>query len=403
MDSKLTTDSLYLLHLISCALRDTTPSDLPQDASWDVVFQLAERNSVTTTCAFAVAKAPGATDKERSRWQSKVDSNLMRHAIFDMEREQIYKEMDAAGLAHASLKGILTSRAYPRPEMRWMCDNDFLFGKPQPNGTVKAATDEDARELRRIMEHLGYKTEAFGTGNHDSYQKPPFLNFEPHRRLANPEVDWWQYYANPWVHTRKTPPNGLETQRELPLEDAYLFHIAHMFKHYSSSGHGVRGLADEWVLMNAWGPKMDRDYLNTELDKLGMRDFECALRRVSESIIGSDACGQALAGKAAAITQQDEQMLAYMLGSGTYGTLRNNVNNKLAKEAAENGQKGSRARYLLHRAFPPLSHLAQGYPVLKRAPWLLPGVYVYRLVVKPFTRFSRLRTELMTVAKSNRK
>lgn len=402
MDSKLSTDSLYLLHLVSCALRDATPSALPQDTSWDVVFRLAERNSVTTTCAFAVAKVPGTTDKERSRWQSKVDSNLMRHAIFDMERERIYEKMDAAGLAHASLKGILTSQAYPRPEMRWMCDNDFLFGKPQPDGTVKAASDEDARELRRIMEHLGYKTEAFGTGNHDSYQKPPFLNIEPHRRLASPEVDWWQYYANPWAHARKTS-NGMETQREFPLEDAYLFHIAHMFKHYSSSGHGVRGLADEWVLMNARGPKMDRDYLNTELDKLGMRSFECDLCRVSESIIGKDACGQALAGNATAITQRDGQMLAYMLGSGTYGTLSNNVNNKLAKEAAENGRKGSRARYLLHRAFPPLSHLAQGYPVLKRAPWLLLGVYAYRLVVKPFTRLSRLRTELMTVAKSDRK
>lgn len=402
MNHNLSTSSIYLLHLISCALRDATPSALPQDASWDVVFQLAECNSVTTTCAFAVAKVPGTTDEERSRWQSKVDSNLMRHAIFDMEREQIYKEMDAVGLAHASLKGILTSQAYPRPEMRWMCDNDFLFGKPQPDGTVKAATDDDARELRRIMEHLGYGTVAFGTGNHDSYQKPPFLNIEPHRQLSNPEVDWWQYYANPWAHTRKTP-NGAETQRELPVEDAYLFHIAHMFKHYSSSGHGVRGLADECVLMNAWGPKMDRDYLNTELDKLRMRDFECDLRHVSESIIGSDACGQALAGNAAAITKQDEQMLAYMLGSGTYATLSNNVNNKLAKEAAENGQKGSRARYLLHRTFPPLSHLVQGYPVLKRVPWLLPGVYAYRLIVKPFTRFSRLRTELMTVAKSDRK
>ena len=402
MDCKLNTNSLYLLHLISCALRDTAPSALPQDASWDAVFQLAERNSVTTTCAFAVAKAPGATDEERSRWQSKVDSNLMRHAIFDMEREQIFKEMDAAGLAHASLKGILTSRAYPRPEMRWMCDNDFLFGKPRPDGTAKAATDENARELRRIMEHLGYKTEAFGMGNHDSYQKPPFLNIEPHRRLASPEVDWCQYYSDPWAHTRKAP-DGMETRRELSLEDAYLFHIAHMFKHYSSSGHGVRGLADEWVLMNAWGPKMDRDYLNTELDKLGMRDFERDLRRISESIIGGDACGQTLAGNTAAITQQDEQMLAYMLGSGTYGTVGNNVNNKIAREAAENGRKGSRVRYLLHRAFPPLSHLAQGYPVLKRAPWLLPGVYAYRLIVKPFTRFPRLRAELLAVAKSDRK
>ncbi len=402
MNCKLNTNALYLLHLISCALRDTTPSALPQDASLDVVFQLAERNSVTTTCAFAVAKIPGTTDKERSRWQSKVDSNLMRHAIFDMERERIYEEMDAAGLAHASLKGILTSQAYPRPEMRWMCDNDFLFGKPQPNGTVKVATDEDARELRRIMEHLGYKTEAYGTGNHDSYQKPPFLNIEPHRQLANPEVDWWQYYSNPWEHIHRTP-DGTKTQRRLPLEDAYLFHIAHMFKHYSSSGHGVRGLADEWVLINVWGPKMDRGYLDNELVKLGMHDFERNLRRVSESIIGSDACGKVLAGSTAAITQQDGQMLAYMLGSGTYGTISNNVNNKIAKEAAENGRKGSRARYLLHRAFPPLSHLAQGYPVLKRASWLLPEVYAYRLVIKPFTRFSRLRAELATVARSIRK
>ena len=286
--------------------------------------------------------------------------------------------------------------------MRWMCDNDFLFGKPQPDGTVRAVTDDDARELRRIMEHLGYKTEAFGTGNHDSYQKPPFLNIEPHRHLANPEVDWWQYYDNPWAHARKTP-NGTETQRELPLEDAYLFHIAHMFKHYSSSGHGVRGLADEWVLINVWGPKMDRGYLDNELVKLGMRDFERDLRRVSESIIGSDACGRVLEGSTAAITQRDVQMLAYMLGSGTYGTISNNVNNKIAKEAAENGREGSRARYLLHRAFPPLSHLAQGYPVLKRSPWLLPGVYAYRLVIKPFTRFSRLRAELATVARSIRR
>lgn len=402
MSHNLNTNSLYLLHLISCALRDVVPSPLPQNANWDAVFQLAERNSVTTTCAFAVAKVPGATDEERSRWQAKDDSNLMRHAIFDMERERIYEEMDAAGLAHASLKGILTSRDYPRPEMRWMCDNDFLFGKPQPDGTVKAATDEDARELRRIMEHLGYKTEAFGTGNHDSYQKPPFLNIEPHRRLASPEVSWWQYYSDPWAHARKTT-DGLETQRELPLEDAYLFHVAHMYKHYSSSGHGVRGLADEWVLTGAWGPKMDREYLNAELDKLGMRDFESGLRHVSETVIAHDACGQALAGNATAITQQDEQMLAYMLGSGTYGTLTNNVTNKIAEEAAQNGEKGSRARYLLHRAFPPYSHLAQAYPVLKRAPWLLPGIYAYRLVVKPFTRFSRLRTELATVAKSNRK
>lgn len=90
-----------------------------------------------------------------------------------------------------------------------------------------------------------------------------------------------------------------------------------------------------------------------------------------------------------------------MLGSGTYGTIDNHVRNELAAEAGEHGQEGSRARYLLRRAFPSLQKLKAGYPVLNRAPWLLPGVYLYRLVVKPFTRTARLREELRIVAKGS--
>lgn len=90
-----------------------------------------------------------------------------------------------------------------------------------------------------------------------------------------------------------------------------------------------------------------------------------------------------------------------MLGSGTYGTIGNHVRNELAAEAGEHGQAGSRARYLLRRAFPPLQKLKAGYPVLNCAPWLLPGVYLYRLVVKPFTRTARLREELRIVAKGS--
>ena len=142
---------------------------------------------------------------------------------------------------------------------------------------------------------------------------------------------------------------------------------------------------------------MDRSYLDAELQKLGMADFEVDLRRVAQTVVEKDACGRALAGDGTALAPDVEQMLVYMLGSGTYGTVANNVRNRLEEEAAEGGKKGSRARYLLKRAFPPLKKLQQGYPVLKRAPWLLPGVYAYRLVVKPFTRTARLRTELSTV------
>ncbi len=398
--------ALYLMHLASCALSGKKPAGLPAGASWDAVFNLASHNSVATTCAFAVAQAPGASDAERARWQGEVDRNLMRHVVFGMEREAVFSAMDKAGLAHLPLKGVVTSALYPRPEMRWFCDNDILFGRAAQDGSgsgsVATATNADARELRSIFEAAGFKTAHFGSGNHDSYEKAPFLNFEMHRGLANPEVSWWEYYQNPWLRARRDASEpGLSYS--FSREDAYLFHIAHMFKHFSVSGHGVRGLADEWVLMQAWGTAMDRAYLDAELAKLGMLEFEADVRRTAAAVVGADACGRVLAGEASALLPEDAAMVAYMLGSGTYGTISNHVNNELAREAEERGREGMRARYLLSRAFPPLRKLQQGYPVLKKAPWLLPGVYVYRLVVKPFTRTSRLRAELSAVSKANKK
>ncbi len=461
-DAPLSPSSLYLVHLLSCALRAQAPAELPNGASWDGVFKLATSNSVATTCAFAVAMASGAGAEERKRWQAEVDRNLMRHVVFDMERETLFAAMDEAGLAHLPLKGVVTSREYPRPEMRWMCDNDILFGHVDgvagdaacvgdneataggaacggtagdgeghgadhatavadaqathgseasvcathgaqaADPTIAAATDEDARGLRSIMEADGFKTAHFGAGNHDAYEKAPFLNFEMHRGLMNPEVSWWRYYENPWQRARKdTDAPGLSYV--FGHEDAYLFHVAHMFKHFSNSGCGVRGIADEWVLLQAWGPSMDRAYLDDELAKLGMLEFERALARTATSVIGKDACGRTLAGDAGALDADDTAMLAYMLGSGTYGTVANNVAIKLAQQAGEHGQRGLRARYLLSRAFPPLEKLRQYYTVLNRAPWLLPGVYAYRFLVKPFTRTKRLRAELDAVAKSAKK
>ena len=82
MASALDNQSLYLLHLLSCALREETTAPLPTGVTWDGLFALARWNSVTTTCAFAVAFSPEADSAERARWQAEVDHNLMRHAVF---------------------------------------------------------------------------------------------------------------------------------------------------------------------------------------------------------------------------------------------------------------------------------------------------------------------------------
>ena len=62
-------------------------------------------------------------------------------------------------------------------------------------------------------------------------------------------------------------------------------------------------------------------------------------------------------------------MLDYILGSGTYGTAKNHVENEVARR----GKLG----YLLSRAFMPYGLMCTLYPVLKKAPVLLPLCWVF--------------------------
>ena len=400
---RLTDDEAYVTHLLSCALTGAVPLPLPGGASWEGAFRLAAANSVTSTCAFAVSRVPGVTPGEVSRWKAQVDANLMRLALFDVEREAIFQKMNEAGISRLPLKGLVVGREYPRPEMRWMCDNDILCGRVElllRGGYVAVDADEAALELRRIMEGLGYEAEGFGAGNCDNYLKPPIFNMEMHRQLAVPEVDWWKYYQNSWLRARPAREGSLDF--ELSREDTYVYHIAHMSKHFEAGGHGVRGIADQWVLMQAWDAQMDHAYVAAQLRELGMIDFEQSLRALAVAVVGKDACGRVLGGNASGMSGELWQMLAYMLESGTYGTLQNQVTNRLRQEAELDLGRGPRMRYVLHRVFPPLKKLQLGYPALKRHPWLLPAVYAYRIVVRPFVNGRRLRAELRVLKDADR-
>lgn len=110
---RLTDDEAYVTHLLSCALTGAVPLPLPGGASWEGAFRLAAANSVTSTCAFAVSRVPGVTPGEVSRWKAQVDANLMRLALFDVEREAIFQKMDEAGISRLPLKGLVVGREYP--------------------------------------------------------------------------------------------------------------------------------------------------------------------------------------------------------------------------------------------------------------------------------------------------
>lgn len=337
-----------LIYLISCAVNGVTP-EAARVAGMDLeaVYRLASRHMLAATVAPAL-EAAGVRDE---RFANALRRSVLKNITMDAEMDALFAEMDAAGIWHMPLKGIVLQHLYPVYGMRQMSDHDILFDADR------------AEEVRAIMERRGFSTEYFGVSNHDVYHKPPVCNFEMHRALFGPSHDdkLYAYYRD--VQTRLL---GDGYAKRLSPEDFYLYVTAHEYKHYSVSGTGLRSILDTCVYLQK--EKLDMAYVAAEAEKLGMAAFEAANRSLAQHLFSD---GE--------LTQADREMLDYILSSGVYGTFGHRVENTMAKNGW--GKLG----YALHRFFVPVSRknkdyatYAGAYPLFYKYKILLPLLPFYR-------------------------
>lgn len=329
-NSQMDAEAGYLIHLIRCALHNEAPKEKPQECSWESLWQMARRNNVECTISPAIQKYQGTIPEHIfGKWKNALSYNLNRFLRFEVERESILQKLNEKGIAYLPLKGILTADDYPVPGMRWMSDNDILygyveqddFGQWKPRGDNKEAQEKWQKRasdtLMAVMTELGYTPEHLG-GHHDVYQKPPIFNFEMHQSLVPKTNLAFAYYQNPWQKAMQSENDSCHFYFQ--DEDAYIFHVVHAHKHFDGSGCGIRTLVDEYVILHN-KKEMDHQYISEELKKLHLENFEEQLRQAAAHAFS----------KSPHITEEDWKIIAYMLGCGTYGNLYSLVQNKMTK------------------------------------------------------------------------
>ena len=363
---------LDMIYLISCAVNRTAP-DPGRVQAMDLteIYAIAERHLLSAAVAMALESA-GYRNVQSAR---AIASAVRRTALFDAERTAVLQKLEEAGIWHMPLKGSMLKDLYPLPGMRQMSDVDIL---------CDASREED---VRTIMEGFGFSIDPLSRPNiRDEYLKPPACCFEMHRALFGPDHDerLTGYYRD--VKSRLLPDEGFVYRYHFSDEDFYIYMIAHEYKHYSCSGTGLRSMLDTYVFLRKMGERLDWGYINGELNKLGITDFEKQNRSLALRLF-----------EGKALTEQDQAMLDYLLSSGTYGTFQN----KLRHDISAYGKGGmARCRYLLNRLFFfPISRrnkryddFVWAYPLFYKHKFLLPLLPAYRLVRKwPIAR-AELRT-----------
>ncbi len=287
--------------------------------------------------------------------------------------ERLCDGLEATGVEHMPLKGLWLKPLYPFPEWRVMGDVDILIHPA------------DRERVTHLLMDMGYSAGA--ESDHEyHWHTPEGIPVELHKApMPTYDRDLYAYFGDGWSRAR--PVEGYAYRRTLSAEDAYIYLVAHMAKHYRGGGVGVRYALDLFVLRRA--RVMDEAYLAHELDALGLSVFEACVRRLLR-VWFADA-----APNAATISMEKRLMGTGVYGDATAGAVAAGA--RLLPDGGH-GARGRRYREVLFPSYE-VMRLRRGSPAGGR--WRLPLWWVERWWELLFLRDRRRRKRAQLAAVSD--
>lgn len=393
-----------LIRLLGGAMNSCDPGVLISDSGEElaVAADIAFRNGVDglAFCAFKYMDRPPygeIYDTLKKGWER----TCYRQLCYDEERGEILREMEKAGLSYLPLKGILHSEYYSEPGMRFMSDNDILYGftSVSESGHLCCAGKNEAEIsdiqtraseiMRSIMLDRGYDFIDSNGSIHDSFIKKPIFCFEMHRGLISSTNKFAFYYADPWSRAI----SGEDGCCRFSDEDEYIYNLIHEIKHIESCGSGIRYFADIYVFLKKKGKELDWKYILSELELLGLVQTEERLRNIALVAFGTPDN----------MTPEQEEELFFHMDCGIYGTVETRTKILLDRLKKEKGPNGLRLNYIKSRLFLPDEVNENAFPKIYNNRFLRPFIPLYRVLSAVIRRPEIIFTEIRELFSSDKK
>ena len=304
--------------------------------------------------------------------------NLFYHEHQIEELERVLKEFEDNKINYMPLKGYNLKKIYPLPELRVMGDADILIQEKQ------------YPQIKEIMHELGfnYKSE----DDHDYTWISNDLYLELHYTLLNNyNKKFEDYFGNGWKLAKKTEFSS--SRYEMTHEDEFIYLFIHYMKHYLNGGVGCRHIIDLWVYFRYYND-MDFKYIERIIKGLDVFDFyDNTMKTIGVWFNGETR------------NYATDIMTQFIFNSGSWGTMESSMlaRGVKAKQSEGNIHKGQK-HVVLTAFFPPIERIAHKYIILKRFPFLLPIIWIYRWIDILFIRGDSLdmcKKKMEMVCKGN--
>ena len=353
----------------------STPT-IPFTTDWPALIALAKKHEVAGILFFQCKNfIPEPYLTELNTLYSSV-------MFFYANRQNMTRRIESAlaDIQHFTIKGSSVADYYPFPAFRTMGDTDTV---------VHSA---DRVEVDKRLKSLGLNCVSSFDDREWQYYKND-MEFELHDHLVYSEsvnVDKQvEYFNDFWKHVKGN---------KLDWNFHFMFLILHLRKHFMNSGVGFRQFLDIAVLCDR-GPEFDWSWIKTELEKLDLWAFTERVFALNEYWFDVT--------PPVAISEFPDSFFTSateLVGKNGIFGFDNEENRGSTAVNATRGEgysRGSMLKRAVNGLFPPYKTLitVSYYAYLKNKPWLLPFVWVHRVLRS--IRNKRVQSNLRSVAASS--
>ncbi len=346
------------LKLLASAVNGTAPkidNDTLRQADWDTIGLFCSNQAVSLAVFDALTPIKECLPKKiYDKWMSHTLKALNHTSLI----QQIQAELNAAaeGMPYTVIKGLSAASYYPKCETRNLGDVDFLINK------------KDAEQFNNNIKELGY-TVYSQNDFHISYEKGEKtleMHFEIPGIPTDKRGDTVRAYMENTVNDAKEIT--VMSQGFYVPQDRYhgVILLLHSVHHLTDEGLGLRHLTDWACFVNKTS---DQAFWTQELlplfDSIGYTKFVMTF---------TAACADYLEIPLPDWVQQidknlEDELMLDILSGGNFG-----FNAQEHQKSAALLEENQGVFKVMHKS------MFTVYPVLKKAPYLYPFLFVHRVV-----------------------
>lgn len=309
-----------------------------------------------------------------------LKDTLLKNLILDTKQQNMIHTLTEAfeqkNIDYMPMKGVLLKPLYPKTDMRTMGDADIL---------IKL---EQYPQITEVLKELEFEFQF--ESEHELAWSNQFLLLELHKSvIAAHDKDLCKYFGTGWALAEKVP--GTNSRYEFKPEDFYVYTFAHFTKHYRTSGIGIKHMLDLWIYKGAY-PQMDWQYIAGALKQLNLSEFH---QNVTKTL--------AVWFKKAAPNDITMLITDVVFTSGQYGTAARANMNRMVRETKQTGTLWkSKVKNVFLALFLSYAQMKRMYPILAKAPVLLPFAWIYRWIEIVFFKRKNMRRYIHNMKTANK-